>query len=104
MREWAEIPTKMNLAKADDLVVEYEIELVGPWECDVVGVFNRAEQKRFDLVVSDYASGTRFAARWQEYRALIEELRSEERPGRVHPGRAAQASQGVAQGGVRGAN
>ena len=89
MREWPEIVTKMNLAHADDLAIDYEVELHSPYDYDVdnefgflEGVLNRAEQKRFDLVVSDYAIETCFHSRWDAYRSLIEELRSEERPER----------------------
>ena len=48
----------------------------------IEGVLNRAEQRRFDLVVSDYAIETCFHSHWNEYRSFIEGLRVEERPER----------------------
>ena len=49
MREWPEIVTKMNLAHADDLAIDYEVELHSPHDYDVdnefgfiEGVLNRA--------------------------------------------------------------
>ena len=45
----------------------------------IEGVLNRAEQKRFDLVVSDYAIETCFHSRWNTYRSFIEGHRIEER-------------------------
>ena len=79
----------MNLAHADDLEIDYEVELHSPHDYDVdnefgfiAGVLNRAEQKRFDLVVSDYAIETCFHPRWNEYRSFIEGLRIDEKPER----------------------
>ena len=39
MREWPEIRTKMELAKADEWAVKYETTIPGPWQCDVENEF-----------------------------------------------------------------
>ena len=89
-RQWPEERARTNLVKADQLKIEYDFEASEPgkrvlyddrndYGCQV-GRWLRAEQARFDKIVSDYSLEVNSVRRWTDYKEMVQELRAEELP------------------------
>ena len=91
-RQWPEERARTNLVKADQLKIEYDFEACAPGKRVVyderndfgfqAGLWRKAEQKRFEKIVSDYSLEVNPIPRWTDYKEMVQELRAEELPER----------------------
>ena len=89
-RQWPEERARTNLVKAEQLKMEYDFEACAPGKRVVYddrndfgfqgGLWRRAEQTRFEKIVSHYSLEVNPVPRWTDYKEMVQELRAEELP------------------------
>ena len=89
-RQWPEVRARQNLVKAEQLKIEYDFEAAAPGRPILYdhtndfgfqgGLWHRAEQNRFNKIVSDYSLEVSVVPRWTDYKEMVQELRAEGLP------------------------
>ena len=89
-RQWPEERARTNLVKAEQLKIEYSFEASEPGRRVLyddhndfgfqAGLWRKAEQTRFQKIVSDYSFEVNPVPRWTDYKEMIQEFRAEQLP------------------------